>query len=231
VKTDNMQKNAESVRLKSQNSQFILYVNCNSFDDAVQSIDKIFSNKKELKKITVNRIEAPTLTSEDIEKIIEYLQEKLGIKYKEKKEEKRINEEPQESMQEIKTVKPEKLTDVDSISSQITEESEYKTKIIKNNLRSGASISYDGNILVIGDVNAGAELVATGHIIVIGVLRGFANAGVKGDMNAMVISNKINATQLRIGQFIAIPPKDDEKKTTGVQIASIQNNRIEIQQY
>ena len=226
-----MQKNAESVRLKSQNSQFILYVNCNSFDDAVQSIDKIFSNKKELKKITVNRIEAPTLTSEDIEKIIEYLQEKLGIKYKEKKEEKRINEEPQESMQEIKTVKPEKLTDVDSISSQITEESEYKTKIIKNNLRSGASISYDGNILVIGDVNAGAELVATGHIIVIGVLRGFANAGVKGDMNAMVISNKINATQLRIGQFIAIPPKDDEKKTTGVQIASIQNNKIEIQQY
>lgn len=226
-----MQKNAESVRLKSQNSQFILYVNCNSFDDAVQSIDKIFSNKKELKKITVNRIEAPTLTSEDIEKIIEYLQEKLGIKYKEKKEEKRINEEPQESMQEIKTVKPEKLTDVDSISSQITEESEYKTKIIKNNLRSGASISYDGNILVIGDVNAGAELVATGHIIVIGVLRGFANAGVKGDMNAMVISNKINATQLRIGQFIAIPPKDDEKKTKGVQIASIQNNRIEIQQY
>ena len=226
-----MQKNAESVRLKSQNSQFILYVNCNSFDDAVQSIDKKFSNKKELKKITVNRIEAPTLTSEDIEKIIEYLQEKLGIKYKEKKEEKRINEEPQESMQEIKTVKPEKLTDVDSISSQITEESEYKTKIIKNNLRSGASISYDGNILVIGDVNAGAELVATGHIIVIGVLRGFANAGVKGDMNAMVISNKINATQLRIGQFIAIPPKDDEKKTKGVQIASIQNNRIEIQQY
>ena len=226
-----MQKNAESVRLKSQNSQFILYVNCNSFDDAVQSIDKIFSNKKELKKITVNRIEAPTLTSEDIEKIIEYLQEKLGIKYKEKKEEKRLNEEPQESMQEIKTVKPEKLTDVDSISSQITEESEYKTKIIKNNLRSGASISYDGNILVIGDVNAGAELVATGHIIVIGVLRGFANAGVKGDMNAMVISNKINATQLRIGQFIAIPPKDDEKKTKGVQIASIQNNRIEIQQY
>ena len=226
-----MQKNAESVRLKSQNSQFILYVNCNSFDDAVQSIDKIFSNKKELKKITVNRIEAPTLTSEDIEKIIEYLQEKLGIKYKDKKEEKRINEEPQESMQEIKTVKPEKLTDVDSISSQITEESEYKTKIIKNNLRSGASISYDGNILVIGDVNAGAELVATGHIIVIGVLRGFANAGVKGDMNAMVISNKINATQLRIGQFIAIPPKDDEKKTKGVQIASIQNNRIEIQQY
>lgn len=226
-----MQKNAESVRLKSQNSQFILYVNCNSFDDAVQSIDKKFSNKKELKKITVNRIEAPTLTSEDIEKIIEYLQEKLGIKYKEKKEEKRINEEPQESMQEIKTVKPEKLTDVDSVSSQITEKSEYKTKIIKNNLRSGASISYDGNILVIGDVNAGAELVATGHIIVIGVLRGFANAGVKGDMNAMVISNKINATQLRIGQFIAIPPKDDEKKTTGVQIASIQNNRIEIQQY
>ena len=226
-----MQKGAELVKLKSQNSQFILYVNCNSFDEAVKSIDKKFSNKKELKKITVNKIEAPTMSGEDVGKIIEYLQEKLGIKYKEKKEEKRINEEPQESMQEIKTVKPEKLTDVDSISSQITEESEYRTKIIKNNLRSGVSINYDGNILVIGDVNAGAELVATGNIIVIGVLRGFANAGVKGDRSAMVISNKINATQLRIGQLIAIPPKDDDKKTTGVQIASIQNNKIEIQQY
>ncbi len=226
-----MQKGAELVKLKSQNSQFILYVNCNSFDEAVKSIDKKFSNKKELKKITVNKIEAPTMSGEEVDKIIEYLQDKLGIKYKEKKEEKRINEEPQESMQEIKTVKPEKLTDVDSISSQITEESEYRTKIIKNNLRSGVSINYDGNILVIGDVNAGAELVATGNIIVIGVLRGFANAGVKGDRSAMVISNKINATQLRIGQLIAIPPKDDDRKTSGVQIASIQNNKIEIQQY
>ena len=57
------------------------------------------------------------------------------------------------------------------------------------------------------------------------MLRGFANAGVKGDRSAMVISNKINATQLRIGQLIAIPPKDNDKKTTGVQIASIQNNK------
>ncbi|EFM38597.1 septum site-determining protein MinC [Peptostreptococcaceae bacterium AS15] len=226
-----MQKGAELVKLKSQNSQFILYVNCNSFDEAVKSIDKKFSNKKELKKITVNKIEAPTMSGEEVDKIIEYLQDKLGIKYKEKKEDKRINEEPQESLQEIKNVKPEKLTDVDSISSQITEESEYRTKIIKNNLRSGVSINYDGNILVIGDVNAGAELVATGNIIVIGVLRGFANAGVKGDRSAMVISNKINATQLRIGQLIAIPPKDDDRKTSGVQIASIQNNKIEIQQY
>lgn len=225
-----MQKGAEIVRLKSQNSQFILYVNCNSFDEAVKYIDKKFSGKKDLKKITVNKIEAPTMSGEDIDKIIEFLQDKLGVKYHEKKEEK-ISEESQEIMQEIKDVKAEKLADVDFISSQITEESEYRTKIIKNNLRSGVSVNYDGNILVIGDVNAGAELVATGNIIVIGVLRGFANAGVKGDRSAMVISNKINATQLRIGQLIAIPPKDDDKKTTGVQIASIQNNKIEIQQY
>ena len=194
-------------------------------------IDKKFSGKKDLKKITVNKIEAPTMSGEDIDKIIEFLQDKLGVKYHEKKEEEKISEESQEIMQEIKDVKAEKLADVDFISSQITEESEYRTKIIKNNLRSGVSVNYDGNILVIGDVNAGAELVATGNIIVIGVLRGFANAGVKGDRSAMVISNKINATQLRIGQLIAIPPKDDDKKTTGVQIASIQNNKIEIQQY
>ena len=138
------------------------------------------------------------MSGEDIDKIIEFLQDKLGVKYHEKKEEEKISEESQEIMQEIKDVKAEKLADVDFISSQITEESEYRTKIIKNNLRSGVSVNYDGNILVIGDVNAGAELVATSNIIVIEVLRGFANAGVKGDRSTIVISNKINATQLRL---------------------------------
>ena len=74
-------------------------------------IDKKFSNKKELKKITVNKIEAPTMSGEDIDKIIEFLQDKLGIKYSEKKGKKKSIEESQEIMQEIKDVKAEKLAD------------------------------------------------------------------------------------------------------------------------
>ena len=37
---------------------------------------------------------------------------------------------------------------------------------IRKNVRSGQKISYDGTLIVFGDVNAGAELVATGHILV-----------------------------------------------------------------
>ena len=83
---------------------------------------------------------------------------------------------------------------------------------------------------MIGDINAGAELVATGNIIVIGILRGFANAGAKGDKEAMVIAKKINATQLRIAEFIAVPPKDDKKETTGMQMAVIGKNGIVIKE-
>lgn len=44
-------------------------------------------------------------------------------------------------------------------------------------LRSGASLNYDGTIVILGDINAGAEVVATGNIICLGKALGLVHVG------------------------------------------------------
>lgn len=80
--------------------------------------------------------------------------------------------------------------------------------VIKRTLRSGQAVRHNGDVIVLGDVNAGAEVVATGHIVVLGALRGVAHAGSAGDMRAVVAANRLLPTQLRIGPFIGRPPDD-----------------------
>ena len=218
-----MSADNETVELKSHNSNFILNIFTDDYKKAIDNIKQKFEKDSLLKDINViNSINAEYLGITDIQMIKDFLKKELNIDYKEKKIIKKNTKEPK------KEILKEKIPKV--VKSDILEDDNYKTKIIKSPLRSGASVSYDGNILVIGDVNAGAELIASGSIIVLGVLRGFANAGAKGDKNAMVIANKIVATQLRIAEFIAIPPKDDKKSYSGVQMALIKEKEIEIQQ-
>ena len=44
---------------------------------------------------------------------------------------------------------------------------EGRTKFIRKTIRSGQHINYQGNIVIIGDINSGAEVYATGNIITI----------------------------------------------------------------
>lgn len=78
--------------------------------------------------------------------------------------------------------------------------------LIHRTLRSGNKISYQGNVLVIGDVNPGAEIVASGSVIVWGRLRGTVHAGAEGDENALVCALDMTPMQLRIADLISIPP-------------------------
>ena len=77
------------------------------------------------------------------------------------------------------------------------------TLYLEQTLRSGQTISYDGNIVVIGDAHPGSELVARGDITVWGVLGGIAHAGSKGNNSAKIRALKLNAIQLRIGGYYA----------------------------
>ena len=52
------------------------------------------------------------------------------------------------------------------------------TKFVYSTIRSGMKIQYNGNLVIIGDVNPGAEVIATGNIIVMGALRGIAHGGI-----------------------------------------------------
>lgn len=80
--------------------------------------------------------------------------------------------------------------------------------LVHRTLRSGASINFEGHIIVIGDVNPGAEIIAGGNIIVWGKLRGMVHAGAHGNTGAMVCALGLSPTQLRIGDKIAISPSE-----------------------
>lgn len=77
------------------------------------------------------------------------------------------------------------------------------TLYINQTLRSGQTVSYDGNILIIGDAHPGSEIVAGGDITVWGILGGIAHAGSTGNVTSKVRALKLNAIQLRIAGLYA----------------------------
>lgn len=109
---------------------------------------------------------------------------------------------------------------------------EGKTKFYRNTIRSGQKVNYNGNIIVIGDVNSGAEVIAAGNIIVLGVLRGVACAGSTGNKKAIVAAYSLQPTQLRIAGLITRSP-DDEKYTDIKipEVAKIKDETIIIEPY
>jgi septum site-determining protein MinC len=102
---------------------------------------------------------------------------------------------------------------------------EGAAKWVKGPLRSGGKVAYDGNVVVLGDVNAGAEIVAGGSVIVWGHLRGVVHAGAQGDQNAIVCALDLAPTQLRIAAEIAVSPKRSGKSQP--EVARLQDGHLE----
>lgn len=117
----------------------------------------------------------------------------------------------------------------------VTEEG--PTKFFRGTLRSGSKIEYDGNIVIIGDVNPGAMLRAKGNIIVLGHLNGTVYAGLDDDKDAFIGANYMNPIQLVIGSTIAKPMQKEILDTNkvdrkgGFKIAYIKNNEILIEDF
>lgn len=100
-----------------------------------------------------------------------------------------------------------------------------ETKFIKGSLRSGQKEEFQGNIVVIGDVNFGAEVIAGGSIIVVGTLRGLAHAGANGNKKAIIAANSVGVTQIRIANLV----KEIEENTYKSAYMSIDANTIDIE--
>jgi septum site-determining protein MinC len=83
---------------------------------------------------------------------------------------------------------------------------EGMAKFYKGTIRSGQLVSFEGNLVVIGDVNPGGEVVATGNIVVMGSLRGIVHAGADGNKEAIVAALNLQPTQLRIADVITRSP-------------------------
>ena len=100
------------------------------------------------------------------------------------------------------------LLDTGEVLDENAEENAVDTKTlptlyINQTLRSGQTVTYEGNILIIGDAHPGSEIIADGDITVWGILGGIAHAGSKGNISSKVRALKLNAIQLRIAGLYA----------------------------
>lgn len=81
--------------------------------------------------------------------------------------------------------------------------------IVDQPVRSGQSISFQGDVTVCGSVASGAEIVAAGSIHVYGALRGRAIAGSAGNSKARIFCQKLDAELLAIdGVYMATDELD-----------------------
>ena len=95
---------------------------------------------------------------------------------------------------------------------------------VKKTLRSGFKVTFQGHVIVMGDVNPGAEIIATGSVIIWGRLRGVVHAGAEGDEGAVVCALEFAPTQLRIASQVAIVPSKKGKPKP--EMASVKNGQV-----
>lgn len=111
------------------------------------------------------------------------------------------------------------------------------TKFYRGTLRSGNRLEYDGNIVVIGDVNPGALIRAKGNVIVLGFLNGTVYAGQDEDRDAFVGATHMNPVQLVIGHTIAEPMQKKILDTnrvdrkSGFKIAYLSGKEIRVEDF
>ena len=91
----------------------------------------------------------------------------------------------------------------EGIEENSSDNAQLPTLYLNQTLRSGQTVNYSGNILIIGDAHPGSEIIATGDITVWGILGGIAHAGSEGNVNSKVRALKLNAIQLRIAGLYA----------------------------
>lgn len=107
---------------------------------------------------------------------------------------------------------------------------EGKTKFIRRTIRSGQSMNYAGNIVIIGDINNGAEVTALGNIIVLGTIRGRVYAGSNGNKKAIIAAFSLEPEIIAICGNITISP-DDYEKPGYPEVARLKDGNIIVEPY
>lgn len=138
---------------------------------------------------------------------------------------------------EIKNSAPEPRLKKEHVPKEIKEIKEINemiddnTILVRRTLRSGQKIHFDGNVVVIGDVNPGAEIIAAGHVIVLGALRGVVHAGASGNEQATILAFRLQPTQLRIANHITRPPDEESTSPEQPEIALIKDDLVTIKAF
>lgn len=93
------------------------------------------------------------------------------------------------------------------------------TMLISQPVRSGQRIYADGDLIIMAQVSAGAEVMAEGNIHIYNRLRGRALAGVRGNTDARIFCNDIQAELISIaGNYKISEDLTDEIKNKPVQV-------------
>lgn len=104
-----------------------------------------------------------------------------------------------------------------------------KALLLKRTVHCGQEVLYDGDVVIVGDVNPGAEVIASGDIVVMGALRGIAHAGALGDSRAIIAALRLEPVQLRIGPFISRSPDGDRATSGRPEVAMVKDGVIVIE--
>lgn len=105
------------------------------------------------------------------------------------------------------------------------------TKFVYGTIRSGREIYFDGNLVIIGDVNPGAIVSATGNVIVMGNFRGVAHVGANGNDEAILACYNLQPIQVRIADRIAIKPDDETEASRVPEIVRLVDGEVSIEPY
>lgn len=81
--------------------------------------------------------------------------------------------------------------------------------IFKGTVRAGQQLVFQGDVVIIGDINPGGEVAATGDVYVLGRLRGIVHAGMDGDESAIIAAAEFSPMQLRIADWISRAPESN----------------------
>ncbi|NMB33694.1 MAG: septum site-determining protein MinC [Clostridium sp.] len=189
---------------------------------------KIASSGRFFKGATLSvRYKGRKLTKDQEDEIYKVLKDKSGAN---------ISSFEEDTTQDIK---PEGKKDPPFLGSKIKMSNFYfkdleegVTKFHRGTIRSGQSVRFDGNLVVIGDVNPGGEVVATGNIVVMGLLRGVVHAGSNGNKRALVVALALQPTQLRIADIITRSPDENEAAINFIpELAYVKDGMVYTERY
>lgn len=107
---------------------------------------------------------------------------------------------------------------------------EGRTKFLRKTIRSGQSVNYTGNVVIVGDVNPGAEVFAGGNIIVLGTLKGHVHAGFGGNDKAIIAAFNLQPEILQIADIMTRSP-DDAVRPQYPEVAKVKDNMIIVEPY
>lgn len=203
LKKENL-SNKDIIEFKGSKSGLIINIKekCDFLTIKDQLIHKMDSAQKFFKGAKISAINCTFLNDIEILEIRECLSSNFGIEFKEEER--------------------------DTVFQGIYE---GNAKFIKNTLRSGMKVDYQGNVVVIGDINPGGQVVADGNIIIMGHLRGTVHAGANGNKDAVVVAFNLEPMQIRIGDIIGIAPEENIQKPSCPEIAYVKDNCIIIEPY